>query len=303
LGISSEKPPPPLSPLSALGLLQGPHTDDDLDEEESIPFEPFRDLCKRRFLWYYESYLASIRRESQNVKDQQNFASMPFEPKGNAMDGCFNYTNLENRLKRIKKELDGELKTWESEGLVELSKESTVAVNLQHQYNQIVSIFKRSDLPHDISLDNDNPFLWTITYFGQPMTKFDGGLLRIKLHFSPRFPDEQPRVRLESKIFHHHVAADGTLCYTPSLRKSEDIKSHVEAIIARLEEDDPAYDPREIVNPEASKLYWSSSADDKKKYSRLLRRSVQDSMEYVTLLCLKSSAESVTNSSYRSFPE
>jgi ubiquitin-conjugating enzyme E2 Z len=289
--------------LSALGLLQGPHTDDDLDEEESIPFEPFRDLCKRRFLWYYESYLASIRRESQNVKDQQNFASMPFEPKGNAMDGCFNYTNLENRLKRIKKELDGELKTWESEGLVELSKESTVAVNLQHQYNQIVSIFKRSDLPHDISLDNDNPFLWTITYFGQPMTKFDGGLLRIKLHFSPRFPDEQPRVRLESKIFHHHVAADGTLCYTPSLRKSEDIKSHVEAIIARLEEDDPAYDPREIVNPEASKLYWSSSADDKKKYSRLLRRSVQDSMEYVTLLCLKSSAESVTNSSYRSFPE
>jgi ubiquitin-conjugating enzyme E2 Z len=110
------------------------------------------------------------------------------------------------------------------------------------------------------------------------MTNFDGGLFRIKMHISPRFPEEQPRVRFETKIFHHHIATDGTVCYTPDPLKKEDLKSHVEAIIGLLEEDDPAYDPRKTVNPEASRMYWGK-AEDKKLYSRKLRRSVQDSME------------------------
>jgi ubiquitin-conjugating enzyme E2 Z len=57
--------------------------------------------------------------------------------------------------------------------------------------------------------------------------------------------------------------------------------SHIEAIISTLEEEEPAYDPREIVHPEATKLYWGSSTADKKQFNRKLRRSVQDSMEYV----------------------
>jgi ubiquitin-conjugating enzyme E2 Z len=53
---------------------------------------------------------------------------------------------------------------------------------------------------------------------------------------------------------------------------------HIEAIVAALEEDDPPYDPRTTVNPEASKLFWGSP-DDRKKYKRTLRRDVERSVE------------------------
>jgi ubiquitin-conjugating enzyme E2 Z len=243
----------------------------------TIPFEPFKDLCKRRFLWYYESYLAAVRKGKEATENGQRFVRMPFEsPGSNTMDGHFQYAELERRLRNIKAALDLEVEQWAQEGEEAVRKESRVAVNLQHQYDQVVASLKRSDMPHDVILEKGNPFVWVITYFGRPMTNLDGGLLRIKMNFSPRFPDEQPRVKFETKIFHHHIAPDGTACYSPNPMKADDVLSHIEALFAMLEEDEPAYDPREIVNPEATKMYW---ANDKKQYSRRLRRSVQESME------------------------
>ncbi|KAG5929905.1 hypothetical protein E4U42_003966 [Claviceps africana] len=250
------------------------------DEDATVAFEPFKDLCKRHFLWYYQSYLASIETGKSEVKELQPFVRMPFEsPGSNSMDGKFNYPDLERRLRKIKATLDAEPSVWAKEGLEAVATESTVAVNLQHQYKQIVSYFKACDLPHDVTLEDGNPFGWIITYFGRPMTNLDGGLLRIRMNFSTRFPDEQPRVRFETKIFHHHVASDGTVCYVPNPLKREDIKSHIEAIISTLEDDEPAYDPRKIINPEATKLLWGNGKDDKKQYNRRLRRSVQQSIE------------------------
>ncbi|QUC18200.1 uncharacterized protein UV8b_02441 [Ustilaginoidea virens] len=250
------------------------------DDEDEAHFEPFKDLCKRRFLWYYQSYLDAIEAGKSEVKELQAFVRMPFESPGdNIMDGKFNYPELERRIRRIKAALDAEPLTWAKHGLAAAAKETTVSVNLQHQYEQVTAHFKKSDMPHDVKLEDGNPFVWVITYFGRPMTNLDGGLFRIKMNFSTRFPDEQPRVKVENKIFHHHVAADGTACYHPNPLRREDVKSHIEAIISMLEEDEPAYDPRMIVNPEATKLLWGSKKDDKKQYNRRLRRSVQQSME------------------------
>ncbi|KAG5984924.1 hypothetical protein E4U55_002506 [Claviceps digitariae] len=250
------------------------------DEDSTVAFEPFKDLCKRRFLWYYESYLASIETGKSEVKELEPFVRMPFEsPGSNSMDGKFNYPDLERRLRKIKAVLDAEPDAWAKDGLEAVAKESTVAVNLQHQYEQVVSYFKQCDMPHDATLEDGNPFVWIITYFGRPMTNLDGGLLRIRMNFSTRFPDEQPRVRFETKIFHHHVAPDGTVCYVPNPLKREDVKSHIEAVISTLEDDEPAYDPRTIINPEATRLFWGNGKDDKKQYNRRLRRSVQQSLE------------------------
>lgn len=252
---------------------------EDLDEA-NVPFEPFKDLCKRRFLWYYDSYMAAVAQGKSEVADQEAFVRMPFEaPGSNSMDGRFNYTELERRLQAIKAALDAETLRWASEGLASKAGESTVAVNLQHQFDQVSAYLKRGDMPHNVMLENGNPFVWLITYFGRPMTNLDGGLFRIRMSFSTRFPNEQPRVKFETKIFHHHIAADGTACYTPNPMKVEDVKSHIDAIFEALEEDEPAYDPRKIVNPEATKLFWGNSPDDKKLYNRRLRRSVQQSME------------------------
>ncbi|KAG5937952.1 hypothetical protein E4U60_001601 [Claviceps pazoutovae] len=250
------------------------------EDDASIMFEPFKDLCKNRFLWYYQSYLDSIEKGKSETRDSQQFARMPFESVGsNSMEGKFNYSDLERRLHNIKAVLDAEPSTWAQEGLEAVANETTVATNLQHQYRQVTTRFKQCDLPHDVTLEGGNPFVWTITYFGGPMTKLDGGLLQIRMHFSTRFPEEQPRVRLLTKLFHHHVASDGTICYVPNPLKRDDIKSHIDAIISTLEETEPAYDPRRIVNPEASKLLWGKGKDDKKQYNRRLRRSVQQSVE------------------------
>ncbi|PHH60323.1 hypothetical protein CDD81_1849 [Ophiocordyceps australis] len=252
---------------------------DDMDET-NVPFEPFKDLCKRRFLWYYDSYLAAVEKGKSEVEARQEFTMMPFESQSNnSMDGRFNYPELERRLKNIKRALHAESEHWAQEGLLALAQETTVSVNLQHQYSQVSNYLKEGDMPHDVTLENNNPFVWIITYFGRPMTNLDGGLFRIRINFSPRFPEEQPRVKFETNIFHHRVAQDGTACYTSNPLKSEDVKSHIDAIIATLEEDDPVYDPRRIVNPEATRMYWGAGQDNKKQYNRRLRRSVQKSIE------------------------
>ncbi|KAH7354843.1 ubiquitin-conjugating enzyme/RWD-like protein [Rhexocercosporidium sp. MPI-PUGE-AT-0058] len=253
-------------------------TDVDRDfDEASASFDPFKDLCKRRFLWYYDSYLLAISKAKAEVTDGQPFVRMPFECTGNGMEGKFNYTELERRLRLIRKTMDAETDRWAEEGLVSKKKESGVSSNLQRQYEQVVEAYKRDkNVTLDIELVDKNPFVWSITYFGRPMTNLDGGLFRIKLFFSPRFPEEHPRARFETQLFHHRIASDGTPCYTS--RRAEDVKSHIEAIIEALEEESPPYDPRTMVNPEAAKLYWGSD-EDKKMYNRKLRRAVQRSME------------------------
>jgi len=251
---------------------------DAMDDDSSVPFEPFKDLCKRRFLWYYDSYLAAVQKGKEEAKDGQSFVRMPFEGSSNTMEGKFNYTDLEKRLRNIKKVLDAESESWAAEGLEAKAKETTVAVNLQRQFEQVVEFFKRSDIPHNLELVDKNPFVWILTYFGKPMTNLDGGLFRIRLCFSPRFPEEQPRIKFETRLFHHRISPDGTPCYSAPPNRREDAKSHIEAIIEALEEEHPAYDPRTLVNPEAFKLYWGSP-DDRKMYNRRLRRSVQQSVE------------------------
>lgn len=249
----------------------------DLQDDSSIVFEPFKDLCKRRFLWYFDSYLLAITKAKTEVTDGQQFTRMPFECGGNIMDGKFNYTELERRLRLIQKTLDAETAQWGVEGASAKYKDTTVAANLQQQYEGAVEYFSRNkSVTLDIGLVDKNPFIWAITYFGRPMTNLDGGLFHIKLCFSPRFPDEQPRARFETPLFHHRISSDGHPCYTA--KRPEDAKSHIEAIVEALEELSPPYDPRTIVNPEATKLYWGS-ADDRKLYNRRLRRAVQDSVE------------------------
>jgi ubiquitin-conjugating enzyme E2 Z len=251
---------------------------DTFEDESSVPFEPFKDLCKRRFLWYYDSYLAAVQKGKEEIPDGSPFARMPFEGSSNTMEGKFNYTELERRLQNIKKALDAETEAWAAEGLAAQAKDSTVAVNLRRQFEQIVESFKRAGVPHNVELVEDNPFVWVLTYFGKPMTNLDGGLFRIKLCLSPRFPDEQPRIKFETRLFHHRIAADGTPCYVVSMSRREDVKTHIDAVIEALEEEQPPYDPRTLVHPEAFKLYWGSP-EDRRMYNRRLRRSVQQSME------------------------
>ncbi|RKU42754.1 hypothetical protein DL546_006200 [Coniochaeta pulveracea] len=270
LGIGSNAPSP--GPRDEVD-----DTETELDEAD-IPFEPFKDLCKRRFRWYYDSYLAAVAKGKEEVKDGHLFQRMPFEGSSNIMEGKFNWTELERRLRAIKAALDAEVEDWAAQGQTQKVRENTVGVNLRRQFEQIVESYKQADTAHNLELEDNNPLVWVFTYIGKPMTNLDGGLFRIRLNFSPRFPEEQPRIKLETPIFHHRIAADGTPCYFGASNRRDDVKSHLEAILDALEEEDPAFDPRARVNPEAFDLYWGKN-DSRKVYNRKLRRSVQESMD------------------------
>lgn len=251
--------------------------DDCVSGDGSVPFEPFRDLCKRRFLWYYQSYLTRIDEAAKQHKDGTRFEKMPFEGPGNTMEGSFQYANLRQRIVKIFEVLNTETQGWAADGLAAVQKEMSIASNLQRQYEQIVEKYKKNDaVTLDLDLVEKNPFLWQLVLFGRPMTNLDGGMFRIILYISPKFPDVLPRVKFDTPIFHHRVSPDGILCYDAA--RKDDMRSHIEAIIAAIEEESPAYDPRTLVNPEAAKLFWGGP-DDKKIYNRRLRRSVQDSAE------------------------
>ena len=242
------------------------------------PFEPFQDLCKRRFMWYYDSYIQSIAKEKDTHYNNQKFKIMPFEGGGNTMEGSFNYDELTRRLESIRRVLDLETAHWAAEGAMQVKRETSLAAQLHRQFEQMVEIFKKNDMVTlDIDLvDQKNPFVWQITYFGRPMTQLDGGMFRIQMSISPCFPEEQPRVTFQTPLFHHRIAKDGTLCYFP--KRPDELRSHIEAIVDAIEDEHPPYDPRTLVNLEASKLFWGS-AEDKKVYNRQLRRAVGRSQE------------------------
>jgi len=212
------------------------------------------------------------------VAENQSFTRMPFEHSGNAMEGKFLYSELERRIRFIRERLDKETEGWVVEGKILAEKESGVAANLQRQYEQTVEHYKRSDsVTLDIELVDKNPFLWRVTYFGRPMTNLDGGLFNIEIVFSPRFPEEQPRARFVTPFYHYRVSKDGIACYTAT--KADEGRSHIDAIINLMEEENPPYDPRTQINEEASKLYWGT-AEQRREYNRKLRRSVQASLEF-----------------------
>ncbi|KAK9645035.1 hypothetical protein V6Z96_007889 [Aspergillus fumigatus] len=274
LGIQSDGT---VKPSESKNIGEDDDCDDSFDDEDGTFVEPFADLRKRRFLWYFDSYMQAIKEAEPQVRRRQRFETMPFETEDNCMRGHFNYPELRRRLICVKEAILKETHNWPIEGLEAKKQEASLAVSLQSQYEQIVEDFKhRHNFTADLRLVQENPFLWEVIYFGRPMTQLDGGVFKIKIYISPRFPEEQPRVVVEPELFHYRVSKDGTLCYFP--KRTEEMRHHIEAIVEALEEESAPYDPRTTVNPEASKLFWGST-EDRKSYNRALRRSVQKSVE------------------------
>lgn len=252
--------------------------DDDDSDLRNRKWEPFNDWQKRRFMWYYETYLTTIEIHAPKHKEGDKFEIMPFEGGSNTMDGKFQYPQLGKRLVRLKEVINQETEEWAKEGLAAKEKDSSKAYSMQGQFNNLKNHQKNGGIANiDLELENENPFVWIMTYFGKPESNLDGGVFKIKVSTSVRFPEEQPRVRIVTPIYHHRVSKDGILCYTPN--KPEEMKNHIQMIVQALEEESPPYDPRTIVNPEAAKLFFGS-VDDKKKYNRSQRRSAQDSLDF-----------------------
>lgn len=240
-----------------------------------LEFSPFTDLFKRRFLWYYDAYVKSIDNAATKVKDGKQFESTPFEYGTNDMRGKYAYASLRTRFQRVWQALETEKTAWSSGGKQLLADQHGTAMNLQHQFVSLRSYYAASDGPSvEISLVDANPFVWTLTFFGPYDTDLSGAIVNVRLHFPFDFPEEQPRVTVLTPLFHHRISATTkALCYFPT--KLYDVQNHIESIIATIVDETPSYDPRALVNPDASVLLWGDE-NCKKTYRRKLRRSVID---------------------------
>ena len=249
---------------------------DDLDDDRP-KYDPFGDLYKQRFLWYHDVYAATIDKASVPARINKFFTVVPFEHPGNSMQGKYAYKSLATRLQRVRKALDAEVASWATEGLIAAKEERGVATNFQRQFEQQRNNCKSSLSPIELSLVKNNPLVWNLTFFGKANSDLYGATINVRIHFSVDFPREQPRVFVLTPLFHHRISkTGGVLCYFP--HKPESVQDHVETIMAAIEEENPFYDPRTLVNPEAATLLWGDESQ-KKTYRRKLRRSVEDSME------------------------
>jgi len=247
------------------------------ESREKLRWEPFNDWQKRRFLWYYEAYLKTIETHAPKHKEGEKFETMPFEGGSNSMDGTFQYGQLGKRVLRVREVVNQETEDWAKEGMLAKQRDSSKAYSMQSQFNVVKHTQKNGGIMNiDLELEDGNPFVWIMTYFGKPESNLDGGVFKIKISTSVKFPEEQPRVKVVTPIYHHKVSKDGVLCYNAN--KPEEMKNHIQMIVFALEEESPPYDPRTIVNPEAAKMFFGS-AEDKKKYNRSQRRTAQDSLE------------------------
>ena len=250
---------------------------------ESASWDPFTDLLKRRFLWYYDSYMRAISAAKSDQQAGKAFTRMPFEFPPNSMEGHFDYRGLERRLQRILSALDEECEDWKKQGAEQVAQSTQLATQLAFQFKQLEYRWNKAQYPGgrlEISLpDANNPFCWHLTFFGQPMTNLDGGIFNLTLSIPPTFPEVQPRVKFETPIFHHRVSSAGHLCYFPS--KPDEIASHLDGIVKAIEDEETSrtFDPRAVVNPDAFALLWGGE-EKRKAYNRRLRRSAQESCEY-----------------------
>ena len=247
----------------------------------NVQWEPFNDLMKRRFLWYYDTYMKTVDSARKEQQDGKAFARMEFEFPPNSMEGHYDYNGLERRLKRIAQALEDETESWKTIGAAQVEDSTQLATQLAFQFKQLEHKWNNGQYScsrMEISLSEPkNPFVWNLTLFGKPMTNLDGGIFNMTLSIPPNFPDVQPRLTFETPIFHHRVSSSAILCYFP--QKEDEIASHLEAIVAAIEDENPSYDPRAVVNPGAFALKWGG--DEKRKfYNRKLRRSAQESSEY-----------------------
>jgi ubiquitin-conjugating enzyme E2 Z len=198
------------------------------------------------------------------------------------MDFLFVYRALKGRFEAVLKKLQDEKLSWEQAGAAQVAQGTQLATMLAFQFNQLQSQWEdavSSGSKLDFSLPNPkNPFVWTITLFGEAMTNLDGGIFVMKLHIPPSFPAVQPRVTLETPIYHHRVSSNGTLCYFPE--KEDEIGSHLDAIVAAIDDKKQNFDPRAMVNPDIFDQYWGGE-EKRKVYNRKLRRSAQESCEFL----------------------
>ena len=69
------------------------------------------------------------------------------------------------------------------------------------------------------SPEEDNILKWNALIIGPPDTPFEDGTFKLILQFTEIYPNEPPKVKFQTNMFHPNIYADGQLCLDILARK------------------------------------------------------------------------------------
>ncbi|CAK0783760.1 Ubiquitin-conjugating enzyme E2 2 [Coccomyxa viridis] len=117
-----------------------------------------------------------------------------------------------------------------------------------------------------------NIMQWNAVMSGPEDTPWDGGQFKLTLEFTEQYPNEPPRVKFISSLFHPNVYADGNICLD-ILQNTWSPVYDVLALLTSIQSllSDP--NPSSPANADAARLY----SEDRREYNRRVREVVESS--------------------------
>mmetsp|Transcript_62745 Transcript_62745/g.136398 ORF Transcript_62745/g.136398 Transcript_62745/m.136398 type:complete len:364 (+) Transcript_62745:253-1344(+) len=237
---------------------------------------PFAELQKMLFMQHYARYLELA---TKHQDETGPFVRVEFEFDGNTMDGEFNFPTILERLKVIHDRIERETVLWSQAGQQLTADGDSFECQQMHVAHDRVQRDKLEDRGIGTSYQPDNLFVWDVSiYGGLQGTPWDNGMFSARMIFPRDFPDNPPRIKFETEVFHPHISKEGYPCLKLSQLDAQSISSTLIAL-QRVLKDDPDPNPCTWANAEAAELYFNQGEAGVQEYLRRVRRCAQRSMD------------------------
>ena len=84
-----------------------------------------------------------------------------------------------------------------------------------------------------VGLVKDNIYVWKLIIVGPADTPLEGGLFKAKLEFPKNYPNNPPKMKFSSKLFHPNIYPDGKVCISILHPPGEDAHNQQESASER----------------------------------------------------------------------
>lgn len=135
----------------------------------------------------------------------------------------------------------------------------------------------QKDMPEGIEATPhpDNIMVWDAILFGPDDTAWEGGVFKLQLEFPETYPQQPPKAKFLTKMFHPNIYVNGQICL--DIMKSQwsptfDVKALLLSIQSLLADPNPA----SAANPEAADCFLNK----KQLYAARVKEVVELSLEY-----------------------